>query len=549
MKYLITILLFNISFSQTIKDFEYSKLTENEIKNFSNLCKIWGFLKYYHPNVAKGTFNWDEQLLTIIPKIKNAENNEDISKIYINWIDSLGYFKMCKSCNEIKSKEYFEKNFNLSWTQNVEIFSHELSKKLKYIEDNRFQGKNNYVSRTNAGNVFLTNEPKYENFNYPNVNYRLLSLFKYWNTIEYFFPYKYLTDQKWDDVLTEMIPKFINSKDASEYQLSILETVIKIDDTHANFYSKKIHELFGYKYIPARFKVLDGNAVLTSFYNDSLAKINDLRIGDVIEIVDGKDVSQIISTNKKYVNGSNNNVKSKNYDFTVFNGATDTVKLSIKRNNLTINKQVGRYKEDLFKSKIINQEKYKLLVNNVGYINMATLEMKDVDLMMSGMKSTKAIIIDLRNYPNFAPFLIARRLIKTEKRFSKLIEPDLSYPGKFIWRDGTIVPPKKNEYYSGKVVLLVNEETQSAAEYSTMLLQTGDNITTIGNQTAGADGDVSKVEFMGFKSFMSGIGVFYPDNTETQRKGVKIDIYVTQTLKGIIEGRDEILEKALEYLK
>ena len=81
-----------------------------------------------------------------------------------------------------------------------------------------------------------------------------------------------------------------------------------------------------------------------------------------------------------------------------------------------------------------------------------------------------------------------------------------------------------------------------------MLLQSGKNVTTIGSQTSGADGNVSKIEFLGFESGMSGLGVFYPDKTETQRVGVKIDIQVLPTIKGIQEGRDEVLEKAKEYL-
>ena len=86
------------------------------------------------------------------------------------------------------------------------------------------------------------------------------------------------------------------------------------------------------------------------------------------------------------------------------------------------------------------------------------------------------------------------------------------------------------------------------AEYTTMFFQTGDNVTTIGSQTAGADGNVSKIQFLGFKSYISGLGVFYPDGTETQRKGVKVDIEVRPTIKGIQEGRDEVLEAAKEYL-
>ena len=468
----------------------------------------------------------------------------------MDWIESLGPIKECKSCKEFSKKEYFEKNFVLSWTQDVNVFSNELCQKLKYIEENRFQGNSFYIATTNHDNIAVRNEPKYEDFDFPNENYRLLSLFRFWNTIEYFFPYKYLTDQNWNEVLSEMIPKFKNAKNATEYHLAILETVIKLDDTHANFYTPKIHSFFGYKYIPAYFKVIDEKVVITGYYNDSLAKLNDLKIGDVIEKMEGKSLNELIVDRKKYVNGSNNSTKSKNYDFTIFNGSNDSVNLTIRRDNELINRKIGRgrYDEKVLLKPIQNPEKYKIINDNIGYINMASLEMKDVDGMMDKIKATKGIIIDLRNYPNFNPYMIAKRLIQTEKAFSRLTSPDVSYPGKFILGKPKTITPYK-EFYKGKVILLVNEETQSAAEYSTMILQAGDNVTTIGSQTAGADGDMTIVEFIGFKCFMSGLGVYYPDGTETQRNGVKIDIEVKPTIEGIRNGKDEVLEKALELLK
>lgn len=539
------------------RDIQQSK---DNITKLENLCKVWGFLKYYHPSVAKGNYNWDEQLIAIIPKIEKANTKEEFSQIYLNWIESLGIVKECKSCKEVSKKEYFDKNFDLTWTQDDNMFTDELSKKLKFIEENRFQGKNHYVSAANpkvilmksVGNVEITNEPNYENFEFPEQNYRLLSLFRYWNIVEYFYPYKYLTDQNWNDVLNEMIPKFINAKDTTEYQLAMLETVIKLDDSHANFYTGKIHDFFGRKYIPAYFNIIENKVVVTGFYNDSLAKRNDIQIGDVIERVEDKDVNTIIFERKKFVNGSNNNTKAKNYDFFVFNGVTDSVRLNIKRKGIEIIKSIGRYDEKYFKNwKTPNQEKHKILDNDIGYLNLGKMKVarKDIGQMMKELKSTKALIIDLRNGLETNAFIIARRLFKTDVEFVKITEPDLSYPGRFVWKKTDIISPIKNEYYSGKVVVLVDEHTQSSMEYSTMLLQKGDNVTTIGSQTAGADGNVSKIEFIRFKSFISGIGVYYPDGSETQRKGVKIDIEVRPTIKGIQEGKDEVLEKALEFLK
>jgi hypothetical protein len=47
---------------------------------------------------------------------------------------------------------------------------------------------------------------------------------------------------------------------------------------------------------------------------------------------------------------------------------------------------------------------------------------------------------------------------------------------------------------------------------------------------------------------MSGIGVFYPDKTPTQRVGVIPDFVATPTLEGIRDGRDEVLERALRLI-
>ena len=76
------------------------------------------------------------------------------------------------------------------------------------------------------------------------------------------------------------------------------------------------------------------------------------------------------------------------------------------------------------------------------------------------------------------------------------------------------------------------------------------NTTIIGSTTAGADGNVSRIALPGGLSTMiSGIGVFYPDGTETQRIGIVPDIEVKPTIEGIRNGKDELLEKAIELIK
>ena len=96
---------------------------------------------------------------------------------------------------------------------------------------------------------------------------------------------------------------------------------------------------------------------------------------------------------------------------------------------------------------------------------------------------------------------------------------------------------------------MVNDQTVSNAEYTTMAFQAGPRTMVIGSQTQGADGNISKVPFLGgqFSNF-SGLGVYYPDGGQTQRVGVRIDEIVEPTIEGIKAGRDEVLERAIEII-
>lgn len=78
-----------------------------------------------------------------------------------------------------------------------------------------------------------------------------------------------------------------------------------------------------------------------------------------------------------------------------------------------------------------------------------------------------------------------------------------------------------------------------------MALQTSPKVTVIGSPTAGADGNISEIPLPGgFITNLSGIGVYYPDGTNAQGVGVKIDQLVVPTIDGIKKGKDELLEAA-----
>ncbi len=101
----------------------------------------------------------------------------------------------------------------------------------------------------------------------------------------------------------------------------------------------------------------------------------------------------------------------------------------------------------------------------------------------------------------------------------------------------------------GKIVILVDESSQSQSEYTAMAFRAAPNATVVGSTTAGADGNVSAIPLPGgLRSMVSGIGVFYPDKRPTQRIGIVADVEATPTIQGIRSGRDEVLEVALRQI-
>ena len=162
----------------------------------------------------------------------------------------------------------------------------------------------------------------------------------------------------------------------------------------------------------------------------------------------------------------------------------------------------------------------------------------------------KGLIIDCRNYPSDFPiYKLSRYLMPKRTPFAKFSKGSIANPGLFTYTRLHKAGIKNKKYFKGKVIILVNETTQSSAEFHSMAYRVNPNATVVGSSTAGADGNVSQFYLPGgISTMISGIGVYYPDGKDTQRVGIVPDIEVKPTIEGIKKGKDEVLEKAIEII-
>ena len=97
--------------------------------------------------------------------------------------------------------------------------------------------------------------------------------------------------------------------------------------------------------------------------------------------------------------------------------------------------------------------------------------------------------------------------------------------------------------------MLIDESTMSQAEHTGLFFEAANKTEFIGSPSAGANGDVSSFTVPGgmIISF-SGHDVRHANGGQLQRLGLQPAITVEPTVNGIRAGRDEVLERALEYL-
>ncbi|MDR2148395.1 MAG: peptidase S41 [Tannerella sp.] len=533
----------------------FPALNEQRINDLELLGRIWGFLKYHHPAIARGNYNWDYELFRFLPGYLKTEDIAQRDSLFLQWIDKLGDIPECKNCRATPDSAFLKPD--LTWIEKSNMDT-QLKEKLHYIYVNRSQGNHYYIQmEPSVSNPQFLHENDYKNSPYPDAGFRLLALYRYWNMINYFFPYKYLTDKNWNEVLPGYIARFITAKDELEYEWTALQLIGEVNDTHGNLWGggDKIHSWRGILRSSATVEWIENKWVVTEAPISDAVITSTLQVGDIITAINGKDIKSITDSVKPYYPASNNAARMRDIGRDLLR-SNDSI-ISLDCNSAGHSKKVvlslsdnsnRRQKQE--ENLLLNNRCFKFLKNDIGYITLKTIRKEDIDEIKQVFRNTEGIVIDIRNYPGtYVPFLLGSWFVSGETPFVKFTEGNRNNPGEFIFRNRYDIP-KPEETYQGKLVVLVNEETQSNAEFTAMAFQAGDNTTVIGSQTAGADGNVSEIVLPGgLKTMISGIGVYYPDGRETQRIGIVPDIEVKPTIKGIREGRDEVLEKAIEIIE
>lgn len=562
---------FNLKSQTTNRD----NINSNQI---AGLSKVWGLVKFYHPDVTKEKIDWDKILIKKYPEFSENQDFESYNQKIIQLLDTLNQKSYSKEINEeqfraiINDKIEVLNNFSFlsdtnkyinrisfSWI-NDSIFSKETKYKLCKLLLNYKP----YESKQLKGKIVVKHkENKFEELDSITEPYRILGLFRYWNIINYYFPYKYLSDNNWDSVLIDAIPKFIQADNYTEYIRQTMELSAKINDSHGynQYYSTKYYNTNSTQkekkgYVPYNFRLIDNNVVVSKILVDSAV----LNLGDIVLKSDTTDLKTFRNTLKNYKSHSTAQAEIGYFERVLSNSFKSGFTFTIIRNNdtiiLTETKFVNR--EVKVESNYRTPPFYHSLNNKAGYIELTQIKFGKLEKALKEFKDKEFIVFDVRGYPETIAWLALPHLLdKNAKKVATYYKPNKKYPGTYInnskgedYRFWFVKPFifLRNQY-KGKIIVLINSEAISQSETLCMMFKAySNNVTFIGTPTTGANGDISTIYIPGGISFnFTSLDWHFPNGDRLQRIGIVPDIYVKETIEEIKLGKDEILEKAIRY--
>lgn len=494
-------------------------------------ARVWGLAKYHHPDITRCAVDWDLALLDSWRALEQADPAAPDAAIstLLQRAGSLDRRPLDVSTP--------------SWIEAAVVLPLERREQLAWLAAQRPDSQC-YVSEQPGTRIPHFVSDRGHAVDLPDRPHRALAALRYWNAIEYFFPYREDIGRDWSEVLAQHLPLILDAEPGRPFVDAMRRFTAEIRDSHAGMLHPFSAGDQGSGAIPTAVRQVEGRPVVMF----PLQGAEGIAPGDELLAIDGEPIVDRLQRLDDLGYGSNPTWRDyQNLRFAL-RGLPNPAEVSLRRPD---GSEYGISVPRAFGFPIPPQpplwERRDLDGGcRIGVIDMGRLQPAMVDAMLADLADTDALLFDVRNYPQGAVFPIIHRLFERPLPVARFTFADQRHPGQFASVEEVLGGTRPNGY-RGRLLLLQDELSISHSEYTLMLLQADGRATSFGSQTAAADGNITQIELPGqITAVFTGLGVFYPDGRPTQRIGIVPDVQVTRTRAGLAAGRDEVMDAALD---
>jgi C-terminal processing protease CtpA/Prc len=372
---------------------------------------------------------------------------------------------------------------------------------------------------------------------------RLADIIITWNVFQHFYPYFAEIDTDWDAELTYSLKRAMQDDDADDFFLTLNYLVAQLHDGHGNVYDQKYMNRFGF---PIRLEWIEDQVVVTASEDPE-----HFQRGDIIMNIDGKSARQMVFDAEDYISGSPQWKRAKVFWRFAYGEKGTPAKFRIKRGKDTLEFSVERTSQKLIPE--TNRPNVEELEDNVFYVNLDLATWKEISDRLEDIAKARGIIFDMRGYPNSNHAIISHLLKENDTSDAWMQIPQIIYPD----RKNTITyekigwkMPAREPHITGKVVFITDGRAISYAESFMSFIEHYQLGEIVGGPTAGANGNINPFILPGnLRVIYTGMKVVKHDGSQHHTIGIQPTVPMTRTIQGVMDGRDELFEKALEIIK
>jgi hypothetical protein len=368
-----------------------------------------------------------------------------------------------------------------------------------------------------------------------------------WNVFRHFYPYFTDDGRAWDAALPEWLAEAATAPDERAFGVVLERMVARLNDGHGNVWPKS--EAYA---LPLIWQLVEGSLVVTGMPSD---RPPVLSVGDVVLAIDGQPVVDALSAESGTVSASTEHHRI----------ARATRQLLLREDSRPIVLSVQKADGQRDEVRVIPVPATSMigvlaeprpapvswLAAGVWYFDLTRLTTERLDEAMARVEPGQAVIFDARGYPgDIRPAFLGRLSSEPVTTPPFRIPVDLLPEGQSrTWKSvGWSVAPSSPPI-TGPVAFLTDTRAISYAE-TLMAMVAGHRLGEIvGGPTAGTNGNINPFSLPGgYRISWTGMEVVNHDGTPLTGRGVQPTIPVSPTIAGIAAGRDEVLQRAVEWV-
>jgi carboxyl-terminal processing protease len=400
---------------------------------------------------------------------------------------------------------------------------------------------------------------------------------KIYSTIQsYFGHWQAVPEFDLDTSYQKYLAKILPTDDRRNFDLATMELLAQLKNGHSDFWDRWLDDTYGQP-LGFRLTAVDGRQVVVH------SRISGLADGDVVRLLDGRPIDQVLGDFEKYVPASSDAVRRRGVTSRAFAfPAVFTLTLDDGR---TVT--VDRMHQELTPLPPQAQEG-KWLADGIYYLRLPSFEsrqdeLKAIDLLKQNVQA-KAMIIDVRGngggntpsdlinalidrpYRSFnlattmsiGVFAAYRQILSSlpPDQLAQLSESDRAAMGAYaeysrpvlVTSGGINLPAKP--IYTGPLIVLADIGCASSCEDFLMPLKESKRARVLGQASYGSTGQPYMVDFgngMGFR--VSTRRVYFPDGSPFEGVGIAPDVEARPSLDDLRHGTDSVLAKGLELAR